>query len=155
MVHWSHRRFRLLPSPRTQLHCTVLNTIYRRPRAEDRTPFSYPSILASAVLIFALFGATSGGGVVAVAVLFGFSSGACAYPLVRHLVPAPYLSVFRLTWPSCPPHARACAHTTRPPTRQSTLIFQPAGHLNPGDIPARHHHVALMSGIISVDQMSP
>lgn len=37
-----------------------------------------PSILASAVLIFALFGATSTGGVITVAVLFGFSSGACA-----------------------------------------------------------------------------
>ncbi|KAM5539789.1 hypothetical protein V8D89_006602 [Ganoderma adspersum] len=35
-----------------------------------------PSILASAVLIFALFGATSTGGVITVAVLFGFSSGA-------------------------------------------------------------------------------
>ncbi|KAI1790028.1 MFS general substrate transporter [Ganoderma leucocontextum] len=35
-----------------------------------------PSILASAVLIFALFGATSTGGVIVVAVLFGFSSGA-------------------------------------------------------------------------------
>ncbi|PIL29385.1 MFS general substrate transporter [Ganoderma sinense ZZ0214-1] len=37
-----------------------------------------PSILASGVLIFALFGATSTGGVITVAVLFGFSSGACA-----------------------------------------------------------------------------
>lgn len=38
-----------------------------------------PAILASAVLLFALFGAADTGGVVAVAALFGFSSGACTY----------------------------------------------------------------------------
>ncbi|KAI9058861.1 hypothetical protein FKP32DRAFT_1581508, partial [Trametes sanguinea] len=32
---------------REQLHCTVLNTIYRKPRGKMRTPFSYPSVLAS------------------------------------------------------------------------------------------------------------
>ncbi|KAI0330869.1 hypothetical protein GY45DRAFT_1250064 [Cubamyces sp. BRFM 1775] len=32
---------------RMQLHCTVLNTIYRKPRGKIRTPFSYPSVLAS------------------------------------------------------------------------------------------------------------
>lgn len=41
-----------------------------------------PSILTSAVLIFALFGATSTGGVITVAVLFGFSSGACAHHFI-------------------------------------------------------------------------
>ena len=32
------------------MHCTLINTIYRRPRADIRTPFSYPSILASTTL---------------------------------------------------------------------------------------------------------
>ncbi|KAI0665325.1 major facilitator superfamily domain-containing protein [Trametes maxima] len=36
-----------------------------------------PAILTSAALVFALFGATNTGGVVTVAALFGFSSGAC------------------------------------------------------------------------------
>ncbi|TBU21693.1 hypothetical protein BD311DRAFT_677767 [Dichomitus squalens] len=30
-----------------KLHCTVLNTIYRKPRTKARVPFSYPSVLAS------------------------------------------------------------------------------------------------------------
>ena len=30
-----------------QLHCTLVNTIYRKPRGKTRTPFSYPSVLAS------------------------------------------------------------------------------------------------------------
>ncbi|KAH9890388.1 AKAP7 2'5' RNA ligase-like domain-containing protein [Cubamyces lactineus] len=30
-----------------KLHCTVVNTIYRRPRGKMRTPFSYPCVLAS------------------------------------------------------------------------------------------------------------
>ncbi|KAI8986312.1 kinase A anchor protein [Trametes punicea] len=30
-----------------KLHCTVLNTVYRKPRGKGRTPFSYPSVLAS------------------------------------------------------------------------------------------------------------
>ncbi len=30
-----------------QLHCTVVNTIYREPRRRFRQPFSYPAILAS------------------------------------------------------------------------------------------------------------
>ncbi|KZT12310.1 uncharacterized protein LAESUDRAFT_691583 [Laetiporus sulphureus 93-53] len=33
-----------------QLHCTVLNTVYRKPRTRMRQPFSYPSILRSAAL---------------------------------------------------------------------------------------------------------
>lgn len=37
-----------------------------------------PAILASAVLLFSLFAATDTAGVVTVAALFGFSSGACA-----------------------------------------------------------------------------
>ena len=36
-----------------------------------------PAILASAVLLFSLFAATDTAGVVSVAALFGFSSGAC------------------------------------------------------------------------------
>ncbi|PCH40591.1 hypothetical protein WOLCODRAFT_68100 [Wolfiporia cocos MD-104 SS10] len=33
-----------------KLHCTVLNTVYRKPRSRDRQPFSFSSILSSAVL---------------------------------------------------------------------------------------------------------
>ncbi|KAH9913462.1 kinase A anchor protein, partial [Epithele typhae] len=32
------------------LHCTIVNTIYRKPRPKERIPFSYPSILASTAL---------------------------------------------------------------------------------------------------------
>ncbi|KAL7279549.1 hypothetical protein ACG7TL_005947 [Trametes sanguinea] len=32
---------------KASLHCTVLNTIYRKPRGKMRVPFSYPSVLAS------------------------------------------------------------------------------------------------------------
>ncbi|KAI0775639.1 kinase A anchor protein, partial [Trametes elegans] len=34
-----------LTRARPQLHCTVLNTVYRRPRGKTRVPFSYPSVL--------------------------------------------------------------------------------------------------------------
>ncbi|KAH9849437.1 AKAP7 2'5' RNA ligase-like domain-containing protein [Lenzites betulinus] len=33
-----------------KLHCTVVNTVYRRPRGRERTPFSYTSVLASEVM---------------------------------------------------------------------------------------------------------
>ncbi|KAI1783327.1 AKAP7 2'5' RNA ligase-like domain-containing protein [Ganoderma leucocontextum] len=33
-----------------KLHCTVLNTIYRKPRTKSRLPFSYQSVLASEAL---------------------------------------------------------------------------------------------------------
>jgi len=33
-----------------KLHCTVLNTIYRKPRAKGRQPFSYKSMLSSTAL---------------------------------------------------------------------------------------------------------
>ncbi|CCM05511.1 uncharacterized protein FIBRA_07734 [Fibroporia radiculosa] len=33
-----------------KLHCTVLNTVYRKPRGKGRLPFSYSSVLASPAL---------------------------------------------------------------------------------------------------------
>ena len=33
-----------------QLHCTLLNTIYRKPRTKERTYFSYASVLTSDAL---------------------------------------------------------------------------------------------------------
>lgn len=30
-----------------KLHCTIINTTYRKPRRKDRQPFSYASILTS------------------------------------------------------------------------------------------------------------
>ncbi|OCH83916.1 hypothetical protein OBBRIDRAFT_799527 [Obba rivulosa] len=33
-----------------KLHCTVLNTIYRKPRSRNRVPFSYAAVLSSAAL---------------------------------------------------------------------------------------------------------
>ncbi|KAI0350131.1 hypothetical protein OH77DRAFT_1431260 [Trametes cingulata] len=48
-----------------KLHCTVVNTIYRKPRGRTRTPFSYPAILTSealkAVLVQEAAAAEAGG----------------------------------------------------------------------------------------------
>lgn len=69
-----------------------------------------PAILASAVLLFALFGAADTGGVVAVGALFGFSSGACTYPCCTLVVTAAKLT---LPFPDADPTAVVALLTVR------------------------------------------